>query len=75
MKIKFSRHAQRRTRLYGISKSTINAIFSSMDLHQGIQEIVKDVVGFMYPIKIIFVVENKNLTIITCYHLKKRREK
>lgn len=49
MKIKFSRHAKRRAKLYKIPESTIKGILTSMDLPQGKHEIIKDVVGFKHP--------------------------
>jgi hypothetical protein len=75
MKIKFSRHAKRRARLYGISKSVIESILLSMNLNQGNHEIIKKVVGFKYPIKILCDLDKEDFTVITCYPLKKGRKK
>jgi hypothetical protein len=75
MKIKFSRHAKRRAELYDISESIISKILENRDLtHQGTCEIVEDVEGFKYPLKIIVAVENDIITIITSYPLKKGRK-
>ena len=75
MKIKFSRHAKRRARLYGISESIITSILTMGNLDQGEQEIVKDLEGFDYPLKIVVSVEKDLATIITAYPLKKGRKK
>ena len=75
MEIKFSRHAKRRAKLYGISESTIKDILTGMNWHQGIHEIMKDVAGFMYPLKIVVSVEKDIITVITNYPVKKGREK
>lgn len=75
MKIKFSRHSKRRGKLYKISEATIIDILTSVNLRQGEQEIVKDVVGFKYPLKIIVAVEKDITTVITNYPLKKGKKK
>jgi len=75
MKIKFSRHAKRRARLYDISESVILRILENKDLsRQGINEILENVEGFEYPLKIIVAVENDIITIVTTYPLKKGRK-
>ena len=51
--IKFSRHAKRRAKLYNISDSTVTGILTRMKLGQGKHEIIKDVPGFKYPLKIV----------------------
>ncbi len=75
MKIKFSRHAKRRAKLYGISESIITDILKDMSLHQGNHDIIKAVMGFKYPIKIIVSVEEDLITVITNYLLRKGRKK
>lgn len=75
MKIKFSRHSKRRGKLYKISEATIIDILTSVNLRQGEQEIVKDVVGFKYPLKIVVAVEKDITTVITNYPLKKGKKK
>lgn len=46
-----------------------------MNLRQGDNKIIKDVVGFKFPLKIIASVEKNVITVITNYPLKKGREK
>jgi len=74
MKIKLSRHAKRRARLYKISESTIKEILTGINLPQGKHEIIKTVKGYKLPIKIVISVENDIITVITNYPLKKRRK-
>jgi len=72
MKIKFSRHA-RRAKLYKISEEMLKNILEGKNLSQGNQEIIEDVEGFKYPLKIVISVENDIITVITNYPLKKGR--
>lgn len=75
MKIKFSRHAKRRAKLYDISESIISEVLENKDLsQQGIHEILENVEGFKYPLKIVIAVENDIITIVTSYPLKKGRK-
>ena len=74
MGIKFSRHAKRRLNLYKIPEAIILDILSSIEIRQSKHEIIKKVEGFLYPLKIVFVVEGKNVTVITNYPLKKGRK-
>ena len=75
MKIKFSRHAKRRAKLYNISESIILKVLENKDLsHQGINEIIENVEGYKYPLKIVIAVENDIITIVTSYPLKKGRK-
>ena len=73
MKVKFSRHAKRRAELYKISKSTVEKILANSDLSSGEHELIRDVSGFKYPIKIVVSVENNIINVITNYPLKKGR--
>ena len=73
MKIKFSRHAKRRASLYKIPESIISTILTSMNLRQGEHEIIRDVTGFQYPLKIVVSVAGDTATVITNYPLKKGR--
>ncbi len=75
MKIKFSRHAKRRAKLYKISELTIQNILENVKLSQGTHEIIQNVEGFKYPLKIVVVIEKDKMTIITNYPLKKGRKK
>lgn len=75
MEIKFSRHAKRRAKLYGISESKVIDILRNMNLHQGEHEIIRDVPEFKYPLKIVVSVGEDLTTVVTNYPLKKRRKK
>jgi hypothetical protein len=75
MDIKFSRHAKRRAKLYGISETTITDILRNINLHQGDHVIIKDIHGFKYPLKISVSVEEDLITVVTNYLLKKGRKK
>ena len=75
MQIKFSRHAKRRAKLYKISESTILDLLTSIKLHKGEYEILRNIAGFKYPLKIVISVEGDIVTVITSYPLKKRRKK
>ena len=75
MEIKFSRHAKRRAKLYRISEPTIVDILRGANLQQGKNEIIKNVVGFKYPLKVIAVVDRGLTTVISSYPLKKGRKK
>jgi predicted transcriptional regulator len=74
VEIKLSRHAKRRAKLYKIPESTILRILEGRDFNQGNQEIIENVEGFKYPLKIVIVVENDIITVETNYPLKKGRK-
>jgi len=74
MEIKFSRHAKRRAKLYKIPESTILRILEGKAFNQGSQEIIENVEGFKYPLKIVIAVENDIITVETNYPLKKGRK-
>jgi hypothetical protein len=74
MEIIFSRHAKRRAKLYGIPESTILRILEGKAFNQGSQEVIENVEGFKYPLKIVIAVENGIITIETNYPLKKGRK-
>lgn len=74
MIVEFSRHAKRRAKLYKISESTIRKIVKTADLDEGEYELVKDISGFKFPIKIIVVVEEEIATVVTNYPLKKEKK-
>jgi hypothetical protein len=75
MKINFFRHAKRRAKLYNISESIILRVLGNKDLsHQEMTEIVENVEGFKYPLKIVVAVEDDVITIVTNYPLKKGRK-
>ena len=75
MKIKFSHHAKRRTKLFKISESDIKKVLTRLEFHQGKHEIIKEIPGFKLPIKIVIVVEGATITIVTSYPLKRGRKK
>ena len=47
----------------------------SFKLVEGEHEVVEDIEGFKYPIKIVVSVKGNRITVITNYPLKKRRKK
>ncbi len=71
MIINFSRHAERRAKLYKISESMVETILTDLHLSDGEHEIIKNISGFKYPIKIVVAVENDIATVITNYPFKK----
>lgn len=75
MQIIFSRHARRRAKLYKIGESAVASILKNIELSKGRHEIIKEVKGFKYPLKIVIDVENDIITVITNYPLKKGRKK
>jgi len=72
VKIKLSRHAKRRARLYSIPESTVEHIIAEANLTAGEHEIIADVPGFRYPLKVVASLDGEIATIITVYPLKKR---
>jgi hypothetical protein len=74
LEIKFSRHAKRRAKLYGIPESAICSILTSLNLHQGEHEIVRNISGLKYALKIVVSVQGDTVTVITNYPLKKGRK-
>ncbi|MCC6324168.1 MAG: hypothetical protein DCC43_12635 [Candidatus Brocadia sp.] len=75
MEIKFSRHAKRRGKLYKIPEETVRKILAGKELIQGNQEIIENVEGFKYPLKIAVSVDDDITTVITNYPLKKGRKR
>ncbi len=73
MIIKFPRHAKRRAKLSNISENIVINILENLTLSEGEHEIIRDVVGFKYPLKIVVTVENDIATVVTNYPLKKGR--
>ncbi len=73
MIINFSRHAKRRAKLYNIPEFKIEEILMGLDLHDGEYELIRDISGFNYPIKIVVSIEKNIMTVITNYPLKKGR--
>ncbi len=75
MIIEFSRHSKRRAKLYGISEATIRKILQSLNLNDGQHEIVKNISGFEFPIKVVAFVKEEHVMVITNYPLKKGKTK
>ena len=77
MKIVFSRHAKRRKKLYRIPEGTIRTVIQSRsrEFAQGIHEIVEDVIGFEYPLKMVISMEEDVIIVVTVYPLKKGKRK
>ena len=79
MEINFSRHAERRMRLYKIDERDIRNAIESAIMDKGLIEGKNQTVGYElrkkyhYPLKIVFVVKNDNIMVITAYPLKKER--
>ncbi len=74
MIIKFSRHAKRRTKLYKIPENAITRIVETANLDAEEYELIKDIPGFKFPIKIVVAVEGEVVTVVTAYPLKKERK-
>jgi hypothetical protein len=55
--VNFSRLAKRRAKLCDIPELTIEEILVGLELHNGEHELIKEVPGFKYPIKIVVSVE------------------
>jgi hypothetical protein len=70
MEIKFSRHARRRMKLYNISEDTVQTLLESAN-NQNKNEIIKEVPGFKYPLKLVFKKKMNLILIITVYPLKR----
>ena len=75
MQIKFSRHAKRRAKLYNISENIIITLLRDTELTDGEHQIIKNIKGFKYPLKIVVAVEGKTITVVTNYPLKKGRKR
>jgi hypothetical protein len=73
VKVKFSRHAKRRAKLYEIPESTVEKMLANLDLSDGEHELIRDIAGFRYPIKIVVSIDNDIMTVATNYPLKKGR--
>jgi hypothetical protein len=57
--------------LYGIPPSNIIDILKKTKLRSGTNEIIQKLTGFKHPLKIVAVVENDIITVVTSYPLKK----
>ena len=77
MKIKFSRHAKRRMRLYNID---INDVMGTIKTYEpdtkhviGVKEVLNRAMSekYRYPLKVVYTRENDSIHIITVYPLKR----
>ena len=57
MKVKFSRHAKRRAKLYELQESSLERILADLVLSEGEHEIIEPIAGYTYPIKMVVSVE------------------
>ena len=70
MEIKYSRHAKRRMKLYGISENIVESILEKENTEKK-NTIVKEIQGFAYPVKVVFERKMNHILIITVYPLKR----
>lgn len=70
MKIRFSRHAKQRAKLYKIPQPVIEKILDEATLVAGKQVIFSDIPQLSHPIKIVVAVENDTVTVVTNYPLR-----
>ena len=81
MKIKFSRHARRRMKLYDIDEQdVVESVMNNLNrvgTAAGKKEIVDEKYKqkYLYPLKTVFVVESELVTIVTTYPMKGKRDK
>jgi hypothetical protein len=79
MKINFSRHANRRMCLYKIDEKDVRNTIESIIIDKGLivgkhEEVNYDLkIKYGYPLKVVFVMENDRIEVITAYPLKKER--
>ena len=73
MKIKFSRHAKRKSKLYKISLSVIKNILKNKKCLLENMKLQKKQKDKKFPIKIVINVENDITIVITNYPLKKEK--
>jgi len=74
MEIKLSRQAKRRAKLYQIPEATILKVLEGKELTHGDYEIIQNVEGFKYPLKIVVVGAYDIITVKTNYPLKRGRK-
>ena len=74
MEVRFSRHARRRADLYKIPELTILDILHETELAPGVHEIVRNVEGMKFPLKLVVAVEHDIITVVTSYPLRKGRK-
>lgn len=77
MEIKFSRHAKRRMQLYKIDEDDVRRTIESAKMskglrtgkHEEVNHDLKDKYG--YPLKVVFLVENERVMVLTAYPLRR----
>ena len=74
MKIRLSRHAKRRAKLYKIPEEVISDVLKTAPNTPGKNEITKKLNNFQFPLKIIYFIEKDELIVITNYPLKKEKK-
>jgi len=73
MRFVVSRHAKRRLKLYNIDVRTVESIVSESTRSAGKHEVVRDVPGFTYPIKVVYIMKDDEATLVTAFPLKRRK--
>lgn len=72
LRIRFSRHARRRMKLYNILEETVTAMVQEADRESGRHKVVKEASGFSLPLKVVFDVETaENAIVITAYPVRR----
>ncbi len=69
--VRFSRHARRRVKLYGIAERTVCQILSEADVRPGRHEVAKLVSEHVLPVKVVYDVKPGEQIVITAYPLKR----
>ncbi|BCB96013.1 hypothetical protein JZK55_09350 [Dissulfurispira thermophila] len=81
MKINFSRHARRRIKLYSIDEGDVRNIIETMLLDIGADVGKYEKINYSlsekygYPLKVVFLVEGKDIIVITAYPLKREKNR
>lgn len=75
MDVKLSRHAKRRAKLYKISEKTIIEALQNQEVPEGKNTLICKLNDVEFPVKIIYLMKNEMVTIITNYPLKKGAQK
>jgi hypothetical protein len=71
VEIRLSRHSSRRIQLYKIDEATVREIVVKGPKGAGKHQVSERVPGHKYPIKVVYVVEEQEITVVTAYPLKK----
>ncbi len=79
MEIRFSRHSRRRIDLYNIDENDVRHLIESVIMDKRLtrgkhEEISYDLKKrYNYPLKVVFVIGNDQVTVLTAYPLRKER--